>query len=123
MNTVLLVEDSLTESNLISQYLRGAGLTVVLARSGEEAQSKLAEQHPDVIVLDVILPGQSGFELCRELKAQQTLDKIPVIMCSTKSTDADKLWGSMLGADAYLAKPVDQDTLLQTVQTLMKRRF
>lgn len=120
MNTVLIVEDSVTQSELISKCLQQAGLAVVLARSGEEAQEKLCQQKPDLIVLDVILPGQSGFELCRELKASPTTGSIPVIMCSTKGTNADKIWGSMLGADAYLPKPVDEQELLHTVHKLMR---
>ncbi|TVQ22780.1 MAG: response regulator [Leptolyngbya sp. DLM2.Bin15] len=121
MSTVLLVEDSLTESEILMQYLQQAGLTVVLARSSEEAQTQLVRQHPDLIVLDVILPGQSGFELCRELKTSPGTGSIPVIMCSTKDTDADKLWGNMLGADAYIPKPVNQQDLVREIQRLMGR--
>ncbi|MBF2001887.1 MAG: response regulator [Synechococcales cyanobacterium C42_A2020_086] len=120
MSTVLLVEDSLTEAELLSTYLRQAGLTVVNVKSGEEAQEKLHLHKPDLIVLDVILPGQSGFELCRELKANSATGSIPVVMCSTKNTEADKMWGSMLGADAYLPKPVNHQELLQTVRQLLK---
>lgn len=119
MTTVLLVEDSLTESEILTRYLQQAGLHVVLARSSEEAQQSLSQQRPDLIVLDVILPGQSGFELCRELKSSVATDGIPVVMCSTKDTDADKLWGNMLGADAYLPKPVNQQEFLQTIQQLI----
>jgi DNA-binding response OmpR family regulator len=121
MSTVLVVEDSLTESEIIARCLQRAGLTVVLAKSGEEAQEKLHRQKPDLIVLDVILPGQSGFELCRELKTNPNTGSIPVVMCSTKGTEADKIWGSMLGADAYLPKPLNEQELLQTIQQLMRR--
>jgi DNA-binding response OmpR family regulator len=119
MTTVLLVEDSLTHTEMLTHYLRQAGLTVVSVTSGEEAQKKLQLQKPDLVILDVILPGQSGFELCRELKTNSSTQRIPVVICSTKGTDADKLWGSMLGADAYIAKPVDQKQLIQTIQQLM----
>ena len=80
--------------------------------------SELQLQKPDLVILDVILPGQSGFELCRELKANANTQKIPVVICSTKGSKADKLWGSMLGADAYIPKPVDQKQLMQTIQQL-----
>ncbi|HEY9657989.1 MAG TPA: response regulator, partial [Allocoleopsis sp.] len=69
--------------------------------------------------LDVILPGQSGFELCHELKKNSSTEKIPVVICSTKGTDVDRLWGSLLGADAYLAKPVNQQELTNTVMQLI----
>lgn len=120
MSTVLVVEDSITESEIITRYLQLAGLKVLSARSVEEAQESLDRQKPDLIVLDVILPGQSGFELCRELKIDPETSPIPVVICSTKDTDADKMWGTMLGADAYLPKPVDQQELLLTVQRLMR---
>ncbi len=119
MSTVLVVEDSLTEMELFSQYLRQAGLSVLTAKSSEEAQDKLGSHHPDLIVLDVILPGQSGFELCRELKSADGTRRIPVVICSTKGTDVDKMWGDMLGADAYLTKPVDQTEFVNTVRRLL----
>ncbi|NEQ85989.1 MAG: response regulator [Moorea sp. SIO2I5] len=119
MNTVLLVEDSLTENEILSCYLREAGLKVVSVTSSEDAQIKLQSQKPDVVIVDVILPGQSGFELCRELKTNSSTQTIPVVICSTKGTDADKLWGSMLGADAYLPKPIKQQELIQTIQQLL----
>lgn len=118
MTTVLLVEDSLTETEVITRYLRQAGLTVISVTSGEEAHLKLQSQKPDLVILDVILPGQSGFELCRELKTNSNTQGIPVVICSTKGTEADKLWGSMLGADAYIPKPIDQKHLMQTIQQL-----
>ncbi|MCU0569599.1 MAG: response regulator [Oculatellaceae cyanobacterium Prado106] len=120
MKTVLLVEDGVTEMQVLTNYLQQAGLTVVSAQSSEEAQLKLDTQKPDLIVLDVILPGKSGFELCRELKADPSTSNIPVVICSTKDTEADKMWGNMLGANAYLPKPVDLSDLIRTVQQLVR---
>ncbi len=119
MTTVLLVEDSLIDAEIITHYLHQAGLVVVSATNCEDTRTKLQLQKPDLVVLDVILPGQSGFELCRELKTNANTERIPVVICSTKGTDADKLWGTMLGADAYLAKPVDQKELMSTVLQLI----
>jgi two-component system, chemotaxis family, response regulator PixH len=118
MKTILLVEDSLTETAVLTSYLLQAGLTVVSVKSGEEAQDKLQSEKPDLVILDVILPGQSGFELCHSLKTNLSTEKIPVVICSTKGTDADKLWGSMLGADAYIPKPIDHQQLMKTIQQL-----
>lgn len=118
MTTILLVEDSLTETELLTRYLRQAGLIVVSAANCEEARIRLRSQPPDLVLLDVILPGQSGFELCRELKTHASTAQIPVVLCSTKGTDVDKLWGAMLGADAYLPKPVDPKELTTTVLRL-----
>lgn len=118
MVTVLIVEDSLTETEVLTRYLKQAGLTVIGAKNGEEARLKLQSQTPDLVILDVILPGQSGFEICRELKTNVSTQQIPVVICSTKGTEADKLWGSMLGADAYIAKPVNPQELMKTIRKL-----
>jgi two-component system, chemotaxis family, response regulator PixH len=120
MRTVLLVEDGITEMQLLTTYLKQAGLMVMSAQSGEEAQIKLNSQKPDLIVLDVMLPGKSGFELCRELKLDPSTRSIPIVICSIKDTDADKMWGDMLGANAYIPKPVDPTVFLQTIWKLMK---
>lgn len=119
VKTVLVVDDSVTDFEVVSLYLKKAGLTVVGAKSVEEAKVKLQQKKPDLIVLDVILPDQSGFELCRELKSNSDTSKIPVIISSTKGTDVDKMWGNMLGADAYLPKPIDQTELTKTLQKLI----
>lgn len=116
MSTVLVVEDSLTETEVLTRYLTQAGLVVVSVHSSEEAQAKLQSQKPDLVILDVILPGQSGFEFCRNLKTNDDTKQIPVVICSSKGTEVDKLWGSMLGADGYLPKPVDLQKLMQIVQ-------
>lgn len=122
MTTALIVEDSLTDRELLTHYLQQSGITVTSAQSSEEALKMLKTTPPDLVFLDVVLPGQSGFEFCRDLKMTESTQKIPVIICSTKGTEADKLWGSMLGADAYLTKPVDQQQLTKTVEQLMQVR-
>jgi two-component system, chemotaxis family, response regulator PixH len=120
MLTALVVEDSLTDIQLISSYLTQAGFKVVPVASGEEAQQQiqLTRTPVDLIVIDVILPGQSGFELCRALKSDSSTRPIPIVIYSSKNSDADKMWGQFLGADAYLAKPINQHELIQTVNRL-----
>lgn len=119
MGTALIVEDSLTEREIISHYLKQAGVIVSIATSGEEALEKISGSLPDLIVLDVVLPGRSGFEICRELKAEAKTKKIPIIMCSTKGTEMDKFWGMRQGADAYLPKPIDGEVFVRTVKQLL----
>lgn len=116
MSTVLVVEDSLTDTEVLTFYLKQFGLTVVSVGSGEEAEARLRLHKPDLVILDVILPGQSGFELCHYLKTNEETKQIPVVICSSKGTQVDMLWGSMLGANAYLAKPIDRQQLMQIVQ-------
>ncbi|MBF2064691.1 MAG: response regulator [Calothrix sp. C42_A2020_038] len=120
MSTVLVVEDGLTDMQIISLYLQKAGFSVISAKSSEEAQEKLNNNKPDLIFLDVMLPGKSGYEICRELKNNPTTSTIPIIFCSTKNTDVDKMWGTMLGADAYISKPIDQQELEGTIKQLIK---
>ena len=120
MSTVLVIEDSLTEMEVISSCLTRGGLNVLTANNGKDAMTQINSQKPDVIVLDVVLPGRSGFELCRDLKAEPGTSTIPVVLCSTKDSEMDKFWGMKQGADAYLAKPVDQEKLLRTVKQLIK---
>lgn len=120
MSTVLVVDDSMTEMQVITSCLKRGGLNVETAGSSEEALTKISNQKPDAIILDVVLPGRSGFELCRDLKAEAGTSKIPVVMCSTKGSEMDKFWGMKQGADAYITKPIDQEKLLQTVKQLLK---
>ena len=115
MKTVMVIEDSMTDMELLTLYLEKEGFLVVQATSGEEAQAKLEQQQPDLIILDVILPGQSGFQLCRKLKSAPRTQRVPIVLCSTKNTEVDKQWGKMGGADAYLTKPVDQSQLMEMI--------
>lgn len=121
MNKVLVVDDSLTDRKVVSAYLEQAGLKVLEVGSAEEAMTQLAQYQPNLIVLDVVMEGKSGFEMCRNLKAEQSTKPIPIILCSSKSTDADKMWGDVVGADAYLTKPVNRDELVNKVKQLINR--
>ncbi|MBH8572735.1 response regulator [Nostocaceae cyanobacterium CENA369] len=120
MNTVLVVEDGLTDMEILSRYLQQAGYSVMSATSSEEAEVKIDKTKPDLIFLDVILPGKSGFEICRELKNNPHTSKIPVVFCSTKNSDVDKIWGNMLGAEGYLSKPINQEELILILKQLSK---
>ncbi|MGB7441841.1 MAG: response regulator [Coleofasciculaceae cyanobacterium] len=120
MNTALIVEDSLTDKEILAGCLQEEGLNVLTAYTAEEAVAKINSYKPDVIILDVVLPDRSGFEICRELKAQTETSKIPIIICSTKSGKLNKLWGMKSGANAYLVKPIDQQELIETVKSLLR---
>ncbi|MGQ4646369.1 response regulator [Lyngbya aestuarii] len=120
MNTVLIVEDSLTEQVILAKYLQQAGFQVLTASSATEAMVTVSRHQLDVIILDVVLPDRSGFEICRELKAQAHTSSIPIIICSTKGGKMDKFWGLTQGADAYLSKPVDQEEFIDAVKHLLK---
>ncbi|MEC4817998.1 MAG: response regulator, partial [Scytonema sp. PMC 1069.18] len=91
MTTVLVVEDGLTDMQILTGYLQYAGYSVISATNSEEVQQKIAKSKPDLILLDVILPGKSGFEICRELKDNPSTSQIPIVFCSTKNSDVDKI--------------------------------
>jgi two-component system, chemotaxis family, response regulator PixH len=118
MTTVLIVEDTQTEAIIISGTLQDAGFQTLRASSSEEARTQLGQQKPDLILLDVVLPGESGFELCRDLKDKADTKGIPIVLCSTKSTEMDKFWGMKQGASSYLTKPLLADELVRTVRLL-----
>lgn len=120
MGTALVVEDSLTDVKVLVSCLQQEGINVLTANSGEEALEKISTYKPDLIILDVVLPGCSGFELCRELKAEAQTSNIPIVICSTKGGEMDKFWGMKQGADAYLVKPIDQQQFVRTVKGLLK---
>ena len=118
MGYTLVVDDSATERSIITSCLQQVGINVSVALSGEEALAKIQQDFPELIVLDIVLPGRSGFEICRQLKGDEHTNKIPIILCSTKNTQMDKFWGMKQGADAYLLKPIDQDELVGKVKEL-----
>ena len=120
MKHALIIDDSATERAILTGCLKEIGIDVSIAISGEEALEKIKDINPDVILLDVVLPGRSGFEICRELKGTEDTNKIPIILCSTKGTEMDKFWGKKQGADAYIPKPIDQEELIRTVKELIQ---
>ncbi|NET33127.1 MAG: response regulator [Cyanothece sp. SIO1E1] len=120
MNTALVVDDSQTDMAVLTSCLQQSGLNILTAKSGEEALEKAGNHQLDVIILDVVLPDRSGFELCREFKNEAATSNIPIIICSTKGSEMDKFWGMKQGADAYLPKPVDQEQFISTVKQLVK---
>ncbi len=119
MKHALIIDDSATERAILTGCLKEMGIDVSIAVTGEEGLEKIKDINPDLILLDVVLPGRSGFEICRELKGMEDTNKIPIIMCSTKNTEMDKFWGKKQGADAYIPKPVDQEELMRTVKQLI----
>lgn len=117
--TVLVVEDTPSERALISHFLQEAGYNVIYAVTAPEGLEKALAERPSLIITDVVMPGMSGFELCRSLKRAPELAKVPVIICSSKNQAIDRLWGMRQGADAYLTKPFDQEELLRVIKSVL----
>jgi two-component system, chemotaxis family, response regulator PixH len=118
MGTVLVVEDTPSEMELLSHYLREGGYSVVGAVTAKDALSKAIELKPDVIVTDVVMPGMSGFELCRSLKKNPETQKVPIIICTSKGQEIDRLWGMRQGADVYITKPFTREQLIRAVRSV-----
>jgi twitching motility two-component system response regulator PilH len=118
MGTVLVVEDTPSERELMNHYLRQSGYIVINATNAKEALNKAIEQKPDVIVTDVVMPGMSGFELCRSLKKHPVTEKVPIVICSSKNLEIDRLWGMKQGADAYITKPFTREQLVRAVMSV-----
>jgi twitching motility protein PilI len=93
----------------MSHYLEESGYNVIQATGAKEALEKAQLQNPDVIVTDVVMPGMSGFELCRSLKRNPATQKVPIVICSSKNQEIDRLWAMRQGADAYVTKPYTRD--------------
>jgi two-component system, chemotaxis family, response regulator PixH len=119
MNTILVVDDTPSELELISRYLRDNGYTVIAARDGKEALSQAKQSKPDVVVTDVVMPNMSGFELCRSLKQDPETEKLPIVICSSKNQQLDRLWGIKQGADIYITKPFAKEDLLRAVASVI----
>ncbi len=117
--TVLIVEDVASERELMSHYLQQEGYSVIVAMTGREGLDKAIAQQPDVIVTDIVMPGISGFELCRQLKNTPETEAVPVIMCSSKGQTIDRMWGKRQGAVAYLTKPYTKEHLIETIKTVL----
>ncbi len=117
---ILVVEDNPDNATLMEQLLRLRGLHVSIAASAEEAEAKISSQPPSLILLDVVLPGKSGYKLCHQLKEDRTTRLIPVIMITGLTDRSDKLRGIQAGADDFLNKPIFPEELFARVNSLLK---
>ena len=116
IKNILLVDDSKTELHVLSDMLIKRGFTVRTAENGEEALKRLAEETPDLILMDVVMPGQNGFQLTRAITRDPRFVDVPVILCTSKNQETDKVWGLRQGAHDYMVKPVNMDELVAKIQ-------
>lgn len=114
--TVLIIDDSATSCYLMESILKKEGYTVRTAGDGREGLTMLTRECPHCVVLDVVLPGMSGYEICRLLRSKSVFQGLPIIMVSTKNTSLDKTWALRQGATDYMVKPFKEDELLSMVK-------
>lgn len=118
---VLVTEDEATLAELLRYNLEAEGFTVLRARTGEEAEVIVAEERPDLVILDWMLPGVSGIEICRRLRARPETRSIPIIMLTARAEEADRVRGLSTGADDYMVKPFSLPELMARVRAILRR--
>lgn len=117
---ILVVDDLKSELDLITEYLSVSGYSVTTANNGKEALAKIIEIKPDAIVTDWMMPEMGGLDLCRQLKKNPETADIPVIACTAKDKDVDRLWAKKQGVKAYLVKPCTKEELINAVESINK---
>lgn len=119
--SILIVEDEQDIMELISYNLRKEGYAIHQAASGEKALSNVEAHIPDLIILDLMLPGIGGIDICRQLKRGERTRNIPIIMVTAKSEDSDIITGLEMGADDYITKPFSPKVLIARIRTVLRR--
>jgi twitching motility two-component system response regulator PilH len=117
---ILIVDDSPTERHVLNDLLTKAGFEVVTSDNGEDAISKAKQVKPDLILMDVVMPGLNGFQATRAISRDPDTRTIPIILCTSKTQETDKIWGLRQGARDYIVKPVDRDELLGKINALVQ---
>lgn len=120
MSKILVVEDSKTQREMMANLLQSNQFEVMTAKNGVEAIAQAEVLHPDLAILDIVMPEMNGYDLCRKLRENPATRNISIIICSSKSTKADRHWGYRQGANAYIGKPFLPEELMDTVKTLLR---
>ena len=118
IKNILLVDDSSTDRHVIGEMLMRGGYTVVAVESAEQALARVVDIKPDLVLMDVVMPGQNGFQATRELSRNEATQGIPVIICTSKRQETDRIWGMRQGARDYIVKPIDEADLLARIRAL-----
>ncbi len=118
IHKVLVVDDSKTELMYLTDLLTKKGMQVRTAENADEAFRRLSEDKPDLILMDVVMPGQNGFQLTRAISRDPKFSDVPIIMCTSKNQETDRVWGMRQGARGYVTKPVDPAQLQATIDAL-----
>lgn len=119
MYKVLIVEDSNSEMARFRDLLTKNNFEVIEAVNGQQGFDMAVEHLPDVILMDIVMPEMNGFQATRKITRHETTAHIPVVMISTKNQETDRVWGKRQGAQAYLTKPVDEQQLLTTIESVI----
>jgi twitching motility two-component system response regulator PilH len=115
---ILIVDDSATERHVIGEMLTKKGYEVSFAEDGEKGVAQVKASKPDLVIMDVVMPGMNGFQATRAITSDPETQHIPVIICTTKDQETDKVWGVRQGAKDYVVKPVVEAELLSKIAAL-----
>jgi twitching motility two-component system response regulator PilH len=115
---ILIVDDSPTERHVLNDMLTKSGYEVMASDNGEDAIQKAKSLRPDLILMDVVMPGLNGFQATRAISRDPDTRAIPIILCTSKSQETDKIWGMRQGARDYIVKPVNRDELLEKIAAI-----
>jgi twitching motility two-component system response regulator PilH len=118
IKNILVVDDSPTDRKQLTDMLAKHGYKVTTAESAEEALAKVKQVNPDLVLMDVVMPGQNGYQATRALNKDEANKHIPIIICTSKAQETDKLWGMRQGARDYIVKPINQADLLAKISAL-----
>jgi DNA-binding response OmpR family regulator len=118
---ILVVDDEADILTMMSLRLKASGFEVITAENGTDGLRLAKELHPELIILDVMLPGIDGYQVCRLLKFDHNYKDIPIIMLTARSQEEDRFWGKRTGADYYLTKPFEFSDLLNKINELLKK--
>jgi twitching motility two-component system response regulator PilH len=116
IKNVLVVDDSPTDAHMVGEMLKKHGMNVSVAASGEDGIARAKKDKPDLVLMDIVMPGMSGFEATRALSKDPDTAGIPVIICSSKGQETDRAWGLRQGAKDYIVKPVTEKILLEKLK-------
>lgn len=120
MTRILIVDDSPTEAHVLKSMLENNGFEVEIAENGTEGIDLARELKPDLVLMDVVMPGLNGFQATRQLTKNSDTSDIPVIIVTTKDQETDRVWGLRQGAKDYLTKPVGEKILLEKINTFLQ---
>lgn len=118
VKTILVIDDSPTERHILVELLTKNGYQVITAENGEQGIEKAKAEMPDLVLMDVVMPGLNGYQATRTLTRDEKTKNIPVIVCTSKNQETDKIWGLRQGALDYMVKPINGDELLAKIAAL-----
>lgn len=115
---ILVVDDSATERYFLTDVLAKNGFSVSTAENGDEALNKIKADKPHLVLMDVVMPGQNGFQVTRAITRNPETQDLPVIICTSKGQETDRIWGLRQGARDYIVKPIDPQELLAKIAAI-----